>query len=128
MGKLDDLITPIDIKSYTDYEDVLNRDDNKLLIDIKRAVTYVQTYTNNDFLQYEIIPDNVKTALILLSEYYAYSAINKSNGFKSETLDNYSYTKETSSISINDIDLNTLLDDFVLEKSKNSLNMKLRGL
>lgn len=125
---------PEDVKSYTDFEDVLNRADIKLKKDISRAEIYVLSYTNNkDLLDntiYPDIPEEVKTAVIILAEAYGHNAVEKTKTLKSETFDDYSYTAESNSIDLNSVydEIATLLEDFKKAKPNNLVNMSLRKL
>lgn len=125
---------PEDVKLYTDFEDVLNRADIKLKKDISRAEIYVLSYTNNkDLLDntiYPDIPEEVKTAVIILAEAYGHNAVEKTKTLKSETFDDYSYTAESNSIDLNSVydEIATLLEDFKKAKPNNLVNMSLRKL
>lgn len=123
--------TPTDVKDYTEHKKVKERADNKLKIDISRAEQYVIRYTNNRFdtVQYPNIPEEVKNAVILIAETYAYSASKDENKIKSETLDDYSYTlSDDDGPSLDNIDLGALLDDYVIVLPKRSVTMILRKL
>jgi hypothetical protein len=121
-------VTPQEVRDYTEYESVKNRSDEKLAIDISRAESYVIAYTNNDFANYAEIPTEVKTAVILIAERYAYNATNISVGmYKSETFDDYSYTlSDNANLGFDDLFLGELLDGFILSKS--DITIKLRRL
>lgn len=57
-------VTPEELKEYTEFEEVKNRADSKLKIDISRAESWVIDYCNNRFddpEKYPEIPENVKT-------------------------------------------------------------------
>jgi len=102
-------ITPAEVIAYTDFKQVRDRDESKLRMDISRAEQYVISYTGNDFADADVIPDPVRTALILLTEMYAYNACAdaKSGGrrMKSEAFDDYSYTAEEVYFSAESLDL-----------------------
>lgn len=82
-------ITPDDLRTYSDDEGITNRPDEKLQIDISRAESYVLTYTHNrnllDDEQYPEVPEAVRTATILIAEYYATTA-SSTKGYSSEVL------------------------------------------
>lgn len=121
-------VTPKEVREYSDIESVKKRTDVRLNIDISRAEQYVISYTNNDFSEYEEIPRNVKTAVILLAEAYGYNSAVSAKSIRSETFDDYSYTAENSKKNFNDLGLEPLLEEFVKVKPKNGVTMRLRRL
>lgn len=124
-------VTPKEVKDYTEHEKAKERADNKLKIDISRAEQYVIRYTNNRFDtgQYPNIPEEVKNAVILIAEAYAYNASKDEKKIKSETFDDYSYTlSDDSGPNLDNIDLGALLDDYVIVLPKRSVTMSLRKL
>jgi len=130
-------IIPQDIKDYSDLPEIKERDEKKIKIDIQRAENYVITLTNNKFVDLDTdgneipVPEDVKTAVILLSEAYGYNAVlkQKQGVIKSETFDDYSYTRnEIKEISIESLDLPLLLDNYKINESKNAVTMRLSAL
>ncbi|MBE6845039.1 MAG: DUF3199 family protein [Ruminococcus sp.] len=121
-------VTPDDVREYSDIKAIQERTDKRLMTDIYRAQQYVVSYTNNDFSEYEEIPQSVKTAVILLAEIYGYNSVTSAKELKSETFDDYSYTAENSVRSISDSDIEPLLEEFVKVKAKNGVTMRLRRL
>lgn len=121
-------LTPQELREYSEIKAVQERTDARLTVDVARAEQYVITLTHNDFKNYEIIPTEVKTAVLILAEAYAHNAVLLSNNKKSETFDDYSYTVESSGISLDSLDLSSLLDAYVLNESKNNIKMRLRKL
>lgn len=124
-------VFPKEVIAYTDYESVKVRSEEKLKVDIARAEKYVISYTNNSFLdkEYKVIPDDVKTAIILIAEVYAYYAsLGTKRHNKSESFDDYSYTREDAEASITDLGIGALLDDYIIVKPKGAVTMKLRKL
>lgn len=121
-------VTPQEVKEYTELEEVRERADGRLKVDISRAEQYVIAYTHNTFSEYENIPDSVKTAVMLLAEAYGFSAVVSLKGIKSETFDDYSYTAENGGLNLEKLGLAALLDEFVIAKPKNGVNMRLRRL
>ena len=119
-------ITPRDVKEYTEYPKVCNRLDNKILVDISRAESYIARYTNNTFEKYLEVPESVKTATLIIAEAYSYNACLVADDKKSETFDDYSYTTERNYIDISSLDIHMLLEKFVMKKS--NIDMKLRKL
>lgn len=127
-------VTPAEVIAYTEYTQVQSRTEARLAVDISRAEMHVIAYTNNDFADYDTIPDGVKTAVILLAEAYAYNACAdaKSGGrrMKSETFDDYSYSSDDAYIDIDDLfaDIKALLDPYVLVAARNGITMRMRKL
>lgn len=123
-------VTPQEVRDYSDFEDVVNRSDMKLQVDITRAEQAVISYTNNRFddESLEAIPPNVKTAVILLAENYAHSVHQASKSYKSETLDDWSYTVNDTQLSISDLGLESLLDEFKIAAATGNVFMRLRKL
>ncbi|MCD8216695.1 MAG: DUF3199 family protein [Clostridiales bacterium] len=121
-------VTPDEVRAYTEIESVQNRTDARLVLDITRAEQYVITYTHNTFEDYDTIPDPVKAAVIILAEAYAWNAYIATREMKSESFDDYSYTAESSAISIDDLDLAALLDEYVISQANCSVTMRMRRL
>lgn len=121
-------VTPQEVREYSEIKSVQKRNDARLVVDISRAEQYVITLTHNDFSSYKEIPASVKTAVLILAEAYAHNAVLLSNNKKSETFDDYSYTAESSGIPLDSLDISSLLDAYVLNESKNNINMRLRKL
>ena len=123
-------ITPDDVKTYSDYEDVQQRSNTKLALDISRAEQAVISYTHNRFDSEDLeeIPPGVKTAVILLAERYAHTAFRTAQAYRSETFDDYSYTANNSEVSLDDMGLGSLLDEYVLSAGSGSVFMRLRRL
>ncbi len=125
-------VVPSEVIEYTEYNQVRNRSESKLRIDISRAEQYVISYTNNCFDEYDIIPDAVRTAVILIAEAYAYNACSDemSGGrrLKSESFDDYSYTSDGAYIDIGGLDVDVLLEPFVKVKMKKGIYMRMRKL
>lgn len=125
-------VEPSEVIAYTDYKQVQERAEAKLKVDISRAEQYVIAYTNNDFSDVEVIPEPVKTAVILLAEAYAYNACAdvRSGGrrMKSESFDDYSYSADDAYISIDDLDVKVLLDPYIKVAARNGITMRMRKL
>lgn len=121
-------VTPQEIRDYTEIQSVRERNDARLAVDISRAEQYVISYTNNDFSDYEEIPQNVKTAVILLAETYGYNSVISAKEVTSETFDDYSYTAENNTISFDTLGIKPLLEEFIKVKPKNGVTMRLRRL
>lgn len=148
-------ITPQDVKDYSDdvaihgkKETVANEDgtttekvivpersEKKIAVDIKRAEALIIKYCHHDFsdaLKYPELPDNVRTAAILLAEAIAhnnYLSTVAYSSYKSESFDDYSYTAgDNTAVSIEGLSLSSLLDEFVENKPKGDVLFRMRRL
>lgn len=122
-------VTPEEVKAYSEIAVVQQRSDVRLQVDISRAEQYVIAHTHNSFKEPETIPPAVKTAVILLAEAYANNAAESAKKVKSETFDDYSYTAADSTmISIDGLDLASLLDEFIILAPNNKVTMRMRKL
>jgi hypothetical protein len=131
-------VTPDEVKSYSEYTQVQQRSDERLAVDITRAEQYVISYTNNRFEDFETIPPEVKTAVLLLAEMYAYNSSaavgpdGKTTGgrrLKSEAFDDYSYTaSDSDDISVDDLGVKVLLEPYVIAETKNGVTLRMRRL
>lgn len=121
-------VTPKEVKEYSEIPAVQQRSDARLTVDIARAEQYVITYTHNSFKDKEEIPQAVKTAVLILAEAYGHNAAIAAKEVKSETFDDYSYTAETSQISVEALDLAALLDDYVIAQPRNGVTLRMRKL
>lgn len=119
-------VTPKEVKDYSEIQAVQERKDERLVVDIARAEQYVITYTHNAFKKE--LPQAVKTAVLILAEAYGYNAAIAAKEVKSETFDDYSYTAETRQISIGELDLAALLDEYVIPEPRRSITMRMRKL
>jgi len=125
---------PQEVKDYSDYKKVQTRSDEKLKVDIFRAETHVINYTGNRFTdteKYPELPENVKIAVILIAELYAFNAAESQDGkggYKSETFDDYSYTLADTDEKIANLSLGSLLDEFIVASSGGSVILKMRKL
>lgn len=130
-------VTPQEVRDYSDRPRVVERTDAKLAIDISRAEQYVINYTHNRFEdpeKYPTVPESIRTAVILIAEAYAAYAADFGTGvgtFKSESFDDYSYTAADTAYIIGNLDLGSLLDEFIEAengKVKNAVFMRMRKL
>lgn len=124
-------VTPAEVRAYTEIESVQERSDERLAVDITRAEQYVIAYTHNIFKDDDPIPNEVKTAVIILAEAYAHNSYLVSSGgeMKSETFDDYSYTKnEGTTIDIEDLGLGMLLDPFIRTQASGNVFFRMRKL
>ena len=114
-------VTPQEVREYSEIPAVQNRTDARLTVDIARAEQYVITYTHNTFEDLEEVPQEVKTAVILLAEAYGHNSVIVSRDVKSETFD-------ASSIGVDGLDLAALLDGFVIAEPTNGVTLRMRRL
>ena len=121
-------VKPEEVKEYSENKEVQERSDARLRVDISRAEQYVITTTHNDFKQYEELPEEVRTAVLILAEAYAHNAVIKRSGVKSESFDDYSYTAENTETDIESLDLSALLDAYVIPAARNGVTLRLRRL
>ena len=126
-------VTPQEVRDYSENEDVQQRSDGRLSVDIARAEQYVMTYTHNKFNKCDAVPEAVKTAVLLLAESYGRNAVISAKGIKSETLDDYSYTAAEAvgadnAFFMDELDLAALLDEFVIAEPRNGITMRMRRL
>lgn len=121
-------VTPQEVREYSELVDVQSRSDARLAVDITRAEQYVITHTHNNFDEYEEIPLQVKTAVLILAEAYAHNTATIAKEVKSETFDDYSYTAESTSISVDSLDLSALLDEYVISQPNNGVILRMRKI
>lgn len=122
-------VIPQEVKDYTEIVAVQNRSDTRLTVDIARAEQYVISLTHNKFEDCEAIPSAVRTAVILLAEAFGNNAVEASRTVKSETFDDYSYTaSDSSTISIDGLDLASLLEEFTITTPNKGVTMRMRKL
>ena len=111
------LITPAEVKAYTSFDEVKERSDAQLNVDIMQAEADVFAYVGHEFplIDYPVTPPRVKTALLLLSEHYALIRTDKAlvKGYTSEKLDDYSYTRKEGDVFANKPEIANLLKSFV---------------
>lgn len=121
--------TPEDVKNYTEYPSVKKRSDSKIAVDITRAEQYIISYTNNTFEDYEEIPTQVKTAVILVAEAYGYNTALTSREMKSEQFDDYSYTvADAEPIDLLGLDLASLLEEYCKAEANSGITLRMRAL
>lgn len=123
-------VLPYEVREYSENPQVQNRSDARLAVDIARAESYIITYTHNDFHEYEPIPDGVRAAVMILAEAYARSATSRfiTQGVKSETFDDYSYTADEGIIDYDNLGLAGLLDPYVIASANCGVTLRMRRL
>jgi len=115
-------VTPAEVKEYTSYDKVSARADAKMVHDITRAERYLIDRFGNDFtdaIKYPTVPPDVKLAAILVTEVYSYNAMLKPEelGIKSETFDEYTYTRSgDAALSVEALDLASLMSQYEIQK------------
>lgn len=123
-------VTPEELLAYTSDPSLKERSETQIQFDIARAEDYVEGYCNNRFddnEKYPEIPDKVRRAVILIAEMYAAKAQAAAEGkgtmYKSESLDDYSYTLEDSQAAIDNMIIGPLLDPFIIQKVRHGIKM-----
>ena len=119
-------ITPEQVREYTTYESVKAREDAQLRLDIVWAEAYVCKYCHQRFENYETMPEDVILALLMVAEHHAAQAAAGAEGhglYKSETLDDYSYTIQDTQSAIDNMLLGPLLDDYIVSGVRRGVDM-----
>jgi len=125
-------VTPQEVRDWSERASVKNRDDAKLTIDITRAELWIIKYTRNTFADADPLPEQVRIATLILAEQLAANAASRGSSsgggmYKSERFDDYAYTIADTDSQIDDLNLGSLLDEFIAEKV-GTVVMKLRKL
>jgi hypothetical protein len=127
-------VTPQEVQAYSERKGVQERAADRLTVDISRAEWFVIKHTSNEFsdADYPILPEAVRAAVLLLAESFAADAVTlggAGGAFQSESFDGYSYTLADANEKIKSLQLDTLLDEYVV-KSERAANyfMRLRKL
>ena len=121
-------VTPEEVKSYTDFDTVKNRDDEKLKIDIMRAESHIIALTHNDFKDYDEIPMDIKTAIIIVADCIANNAVEQTTEMSSETYDDYSYIRKQNITAVEDLDIACLIEPYIKDATTGKVGFKLRAL
>jgi len=121
-------VNPQEVKDYSSSKAVKTRNDTQIQVDITRAEQYVIKHTNNSFSDCDAVPPSIKTAVLILAEAYGHNAAVTAKEVKSETFDDYSYTAESSVVNVANLDLDSLLEDYIVAKPKNGVKMSMRKL
>lgn len=123
------LISPQDLIDYTDNVKIKSRPENKILIDISRAYSKLVYLCGQDLLSFEELPPDIKTSLILYSEYYGYTSIlSASSNMQTESFDDYSYTVKD--VALQEPEIHALIKPYIKITStpKRPMSMSLRRL
>lgn len=112
------LITPSDLKSYSDFGAVKERSDEKLEKDILEAEVEIESIVGHDFSDYDPLPEKAKLAILKMAQFYALINSDESivKGYKSEKIGDYSYTLADGN-SIRKPDVNNLLKNYIKDES-----------
>ncbi|GIN39043.1 protein YqbG [Heyndrickxia oleronia] len=129
------LITPSDLKSYTDFEAIKERADDKLEKDILEAEVEIEGIVGHDFSesQYNPLPEKAKLALLKMAQFFALINSDESivKGYKSEKIGDYSYTLADGN-SIRKPDVLSLLKGYIKDvpppSNEGTIRMRLRSL
>ena len=125
------MITPQDVKSYTTFEAVKNREDSQLqqdIIEAKAEIKRVCGHTFNDTEKYPTLPEDAKLAWIKLAQFFALINSDESitKGITSENLGDYSYTLADGTV-LRKPDVFNLLSDYI-ETRSGTIKFRLGGL
>ncbi len=121
-------VTPDEVKAYTDHDEVANRDEAKLRMDIFRAEQKVISITHNRFDsgELEVLPEPVRVAVLIVAEAFAKNSIEKAKKqIRSETFDDYSYSVGSGVIDIDGLDLDDLLKDYTVDGGAGNIVLRM---
>ncbi|MCM3239055.1 DUF3199 family protein [Heyndrickxia oleronia] len=129
------LITSSDLKSYTEFESIKVRADDKLEKDILEAEVEIESIVGHDFSepQYNPLPEKAKLALLKMAQFFALINSDESimKGYKSEKIGDYSYTLADGN-SIRKPDVLSLLKGYIKDvpppSNEGTIRMRLRSL
>ncbi|MGJ9460114.1 protein YqbG [Oceanobacillus sp. CF4.6] len=109
-------ITPLELKAYTDFPTVKDREDSKIQSDILEAETHIEKKLGRPISDFDPLPEKMKLALLKVAQFFALINSDESmvKGFKSEKIGDYSYTlKDGTSLAMPDVQ--DLISDYVAE-------------
>lgn len=120
-------ITPQEIKDYSVFEDVIERSDALLEMDILEAETYIEGRLKKPLGEFIPIPEKLRLALLKVAQYFALVNSDESivKGYKSEKMGDYSYTLSDGSI-MSIPDVSGLLDEYIEKDASSDGNVFLR--
>lgn len=121
------MITPLELKSYSEFETVLERNDERLEQDILEATVEIESIVGYDFSDYEEVPQKAKLAALKMAQFYALINSDEAmaKGYKSEKIGDYSYTLADGT-SIRKPDVYHLLAEYIHVDQVDKGNIKLR--
>lgn len=125
-------VMPEDVIKYTEFPEVVERDPERLKVDIRRAEKEVFSLCGHKFddsIRYPTLPDEVRDAIVLLAEYYALISMEDAllTGISSEELG----SNKVSFKSSQKPDIRWLLEEYIqLEeiKPKGTTFFRMRSL
>jgi hypothetical protein len=121
-------ITPQELKDYSEFPTVKERDDKKLEFDILEAETYVEKELGKAITEFTPLPKKLKLALLKVGQFFALVNSDESmvKGFKSEKIGDYSYTlSDGTSMTMPNID-NLISEYIAAEDGPSDKNVFLR--
>ncbi|MGK4043753.1 DUF3199 family protein [Heyndrickxia oleronia] len=129
------LITSSDLKSYTEFESIKVRADDKLEKDILEAEVEIESIVGHDFSepQYNPLPEKAKLAFLKMAQFFALINSDESivKGYKSEKIGDYSYTLADGN-SIRKPDVLSLLKSYIKDvpppSNEGTIRTRLRSL
>lgn len=123
------LITPAQVKAYSTFDEVKERADTQLEVDIMQAEADVFAFVGHEFPlgEYPSLPAPVRSALLLLSEHYALVRSDGSlvKGIKSEKLKDYSYTIGDNAVLAGKPEIANLLRSYVKGGSGGGVRLRI---
>ena len=123
------LITPAQVKAYSTFDEVKERADTQLEVDIMQAEADVFAFVGHEFPlgEYPSLPSPVRSALLLLSEHYALVRSDGSlvKGIKSEKLKDYSYTIGDNAVLAGKPEIANLLRSYVKGGSGGGVRLRI---
>ena len=120
-------ITPAELKAYSVFEDVIDRADDLLEMDILETETYIEGKLKKTLDEFNPLPKKLQLALLKVAQYFALVNGDESivKGYKSEKMGDYSYTlSDGSTMSVPDVSV--LLDDYIEKEEPSDGNVFLR--
>lgn len=114
-------ITPSDLKAYSVFEDVLDREDQHLESDVLEATIYIENRLEKPLKEHDPLPDKLKLALLKVAQFFALVNSDESmaKGYKSEKIGDYSYTLQDGS-RMTMPDISDLISDFIKKEETSS--------
>jgi hypothetical protein len=122
------MITAQEVKDYSVFQKVKDREDPHLQNDIIEALADIEMIVGHSFTDYETTPERAKLAALKLSQFYALVNSDESmiKGIKAESLGDYSYTLSDGT-TIQKPEVAHLLVDYVV-KRKGRTSFRMRGI
>lgn len=120
-------ITPEDLQNYSVFEDVLERKDKLLKMDILEAETYLNNKLEKPIKEHDPLPETLELALLKVAQFYSLVNSDESmaKGYKSEKIGDYSYTLSDGS-QLTMPDISNLIKEYVKEGESSSSEFFLR--